>query len=149
MSSVTPASPGNAPHRLACLHVHARYGRQGADRCTKNRLTALLPMLWTIRDPRFTVLLGMHQGCTNSPASSENLGTLAPVRWPVKLPGAPDIWALCPATSSCPSRHLHEPLSMYASLVTYYSVFSLKQLDEGAVHLYLLCFVYHRYQKPP
>ena len=32
-------------------------------------------------------------------------------------------------------------------LVTYYSVFRLKQLDEGIVHIYLLCFVYHRYQK--
>jgi TnpA family transposase len=41
----------------------------------------------------------------------------------------------------------HENIRYYASLVTYYSVFRLKQLAEGIVHLYLLCFVYHRYQK--
>jgi len=41
----------------------------------------------------------------------------------------------------------NENIRYYASLVTYYSVFRLKQLDEGIVHLYLLCFVYHRYQK--
>jgi len=41
----------------------------------------------------------------------------------------------------------NENMKYYASLVTYYSVFRLKQLDEGIVHLYLLCFVYHRYQK--
>jgi TnpA family transposase len=40
-----------------------------------------------------------------------------------------------------------ENIRYYASLVTYYSVFRLKQLDEGIVHLYLLCFVYYRYQK--
>ncbi len=33
------------------------------------------------------------------------------------------------------------------ALVTYYSVFRLRQLDEQMVYLYLLCFVYHRYQK--
>ncbi len=31
--------------------------------------------------------------------------------------------------------------------MTYYSVFRLRQLDEQIVHIYLLCFVYHRYQK--
>ena len=41
----------------------------------------------------------------------------------------------------------NENIKYDASLVTYYSVFRLKQLDEGIVHLYLLCFVYHRYQK--
>jgi hypothetical protein len=41
----------------------------------------------------------------------------------------------------------NESLTYYASLVTYYSVFRLKQLDEWLVHLSLLCFVYHRYQK--
>ena len=41
----------------------------------------------------------------------------------------------------------NENIRYYASLVTYYSVFRLTQLDEGLVHLYLLCFVYHRYQK--
>ena len=35
----------------------------------------------------------------------------------------------------------------YASLVSYYSVFRLKQLHQRIVHVYLLCFVYHRYQK--
>jgi hypothetical protein len=32
-------------------------------------------------------------------------------------------------------------------LVSYYSVFRLKQLNERTVHVYVLCFVYHRYQK--
>jgi TnpA family transposase len=41
----------------------------------------------------------------------------------------------------------NESIKYYASLVTYYSVFRLKQLDEWIVHLYLLCFVFHRYQK--
>jgi hypothetical protein len=31
--------------------------------------------------------------------------------------------------------------------VTYDSVFRLKRLDAWAVSLYLLCFVYHRYQR--
>ena len=38
-------------------------------------------------------------------------------------------------------------LATYALLVTYYSVFRLKQLDERLVHVYLLCFVYHPYQR--
>jgi hypothetical protein len=41
----------------------------------------------------------------------------------------------------------NESIKYYASLVTYYSVFRLGQLDERIVHIYLLCFVYHRYQK--
>lgn len=41
----------------------------------------------------------------------------------------------------------NESVKYYASLVTYYSVFRLKQLDEWLSHLYLLCFVYHRYQR--
>jgi TnpA family transposase len=41
----------------------------------------------------------------------------------------------------------NESIKYYASLVSYYSVFRLKQLDEWIVYLYLLCFVYHRYQK--
>lgn len=40
-----------------------------------------------------------------------------------------------------------ESINYYASLITYYSVFRLKQLEEWIVYLYLLCFVYHRYQK--
>lgn len=40
-----------------------------------------------------------------------------------------------------------ESIKYYASLVTYYSVFRLKQLTEGTVYVYLLCFVYHRYQR--
>ena len=40
-----------------------------------------------------------------------------------------------------------ESIKYYASLVTYYSVYRLKQLAEGMVHMYLLCFVYHRYQR--
>jgi len=41
----------------------------------------------------------------------------------------------------------NENIKYYASLVTYYSVFRLRQLDEWIVYIYLLCFVYHRYQK--
>ncbi len=41
----------------------------------------------------------------------------------------------------------NESIKYYASLVTYYSVFRLRQLDEQIVYIYLLCFVYHRYQK--
>lgn len=41
----------------------------------------------------------------------------------------------------------NESIKYYASLVTYYSVFRLKQLDEQLVTVYLLCFIYHRYQR--
>lgn len=41
----------------------------------------------------------------------------------------------------------NESIKYYASLVAYYSVFRLNQLDERTVHIYLLCFVYHRYQR--
>jgi hypothetical protein len=41
----------------------------------------------------------------------------------------------------------NESIKYYASLVTYYSVFRLKQLDKGRGYLYLLCFIYHRYQR--
>ncbi|EKU96540.1 transposase, TnpA family, partial [Leptolyngbya sp. PCC 7375] len=40
-----------------------------------------------------------------------------------------------------------ESIKYYASLVTYYSVFRLKRLAQSMVHVYLLCFVYHRYQR--
>ncbi len=40
-----------------------------------------------------------------------------------------------------------ESIKYYASLVTYYSVFRLKRFDEFLVYLYLICFVYHRYQR--
>jgi hypothetical protein len=40
-----------------------------------------------------------------------------------------------------------ESIKYYASLVSYYSVFRLKQLNEHTARIYLLCFVYHRYQK--
>jgi TnpA family transposase len=41
----------------------------------------------------------------------------------------------------------NEGITYYASLVTYYSVFRLQQLDPALVALYLLCFVFHRYQR--
>jgi len=41
----------------------------------------------------------------------------------------------------------NESVKYYASLVGYYSVFRLKRLNEWIVYVYLLCFVYHRYQK--
>jgi hypothetical protein len=41
----------------------------------------------------------------------------------------------------------NESIKHYASLVTYYSVFRLKRFDLFLVYLYLICFVYHRYQR--
>lgn len=41
----------------------------------------------------------------------------------------------------------NESIKYYASLVTYYSVFRLERFDESLVQLYLLCFIYHRYQR--
>jgi len=41
----------------------------------------------------------------------------------------------------------NESIKYYASLVSYYSVFRLKQLDGRVVEIYLLCFIYHRYQR--
>ncbi len=41
----------------------------------------------------------------------------------------------------------NEGVNYYASLVGYYTVFRLKQLDEYLVYLYLICFAYHRYQQ--
>ncbi|MEM9008534.1 MAG: Tn3 family transposase [Cyanobacteria bacterium P01_F01_bin.86] len=40
-----------------------------------------------------------------------------------------------------------ESIKYYASLVTYYSVFRLKRLAQSMVHVYLLCFIFHRYQR--
>lgn len=41
----------------------------------------------------------------------------------------------------------NESIKYYASLINYYSVFQMSQLEESLAHVYLLCFVYHRYQK--
>lgn len=41
----------------------------------------------------------------------------------------------------------NESIKYYASLVDYYSVYKLKRLNEWIVYVYLLCFVYHRYQR--
>lgn len=41
----------------------------------------------------------------------------------------------------------NERIRCYTTLVSYYSVFSLSQLNERLVYTYLLCFVFHRYQK--
>jgi TnpA family transposase len=41
----------------------------------------------------------------------------------------------------------NESVTYYASLVSYYSVYKLKRLKTGPVALYLLCFVFHRYQR--
>ncbi|HCY35509.1 MAG TPA: Tn3 family transposase, partial [Candidatus Margulisbacteria bacterium] len=40
-----------------------------------------------------------------------------------------------------------ESVKYYASLVSYYSVYKLKRLNDWIVYVYLLCFVYHRYQR--
>lgn len=41
----------------------------------------------------------------------------------------------------------NESIKYFASLVNYYSVYKLKRLDDWLVYVYLLCFVYHRYQR--
>src|SRR5712691_5569930 len=41
----------------------------------------------------------------------------------------------------------HESVTYYASLVGDYSVYKLKRFEEATAHVYLLCFVYHRYQR--
>ena len=41
----------------------------------------------------------------------------------------------------------NESVKYYASLVGYYSVYKLKRLNPWMVYVYLLCFVYHRYQR--
>jgi TnpA family transposase len=41
----------------------------------------------------------------------------------------------------------NESIKYYASLVGYYSVFRLKQLNEWTAYIYLICFTYHRYQQ--
>ncbi|MHC4244683.1 MAG: Tn3 family transposase, partial [Planctomycetota bacterium] len=41
----------------------------------------------------------------------------------------------------------NESIKYYSSLVSYYSVYKLKRFDEWTAYVYLLCFVYHRYQR--
>jgi TnpA family transposase len=41
----------------------------------------------------------------------------------------------------------NESVKYYASLVSYYSVYKLKRLNKWVVYLYLVCFIYHRYQR--
>lgn len=41
----------------------------------------------------------------------------------------------------------NESIKYFASLVNYYSVYKLKRLNEWLVFVYLLCFVYYRYQR--
>jgi len=54
----------------------------------------------------------------------------------------------CLAKSLLPYLSIsNESIKYYASLVTYYTVFSLRRFNEWIVYVYLLCFVYHRYQK--
>jgi TnpA family transposase len=40
-----------------------------------------------------------------------------------------------------------ESIKYYASLVSYYSVYKLKRFEVWTAYIYLLCFVYHRYQR--
>jgi len=54
----------------------------------------------------------------------------------------------CLAKSLLPHLSIsNENIKYYASLVTYYSVFRLRRLNEWIVYVYFLCFAYHRYQK--
>jgi hypothetical protein len=41
----------------------------------------------------------------------------------------------------------NESIKYYASLVSYYAVFQLHQLNPALVAVYLVCFIYHRYQR--
>jgi len=41
----------------------------------------------------------------------------------------------------------NDSVTYYAALVDYYTVQKLQQMPIGMVHLYLLCFILHRYQK--
>ena len=41
----------------------------------------------------------------------------------------------------------NESIKYYASLISYYTVFRLKQRDEDLARIYLLCYVHFRYQK--
>lgn len=40
----------------------------------------------------------------------------------------------------------NESTKYYASLINYYSVFQMKQRDDALIQVYLLCFIYYRYQ---
>jgi TnpA family transposase len=52
------------------------------------------------------------------------------------------------ATKILPYLNLsNESIKYYGSLVAYYSVYKLKRLSQQDVRLYLLCFVYHRFQR--
>jgi TnpA family transposase len=41
----------------------------------------------------------------------------------------------------------NESIKYYASLVSYYSVYKLKRFNKWTTYVYLLCFIYHRYQR--
>ena len=41
----------------------------------------------------------------------------------------------------------NESIKYYASMINYYSVFQMNQLEKNQAYIYLLCFVYHRYQR--
>lgn len=41
----------------------------------------------------------------------------------------------------------NESIKYYASLVSYYTVHQLRQRQDDLIRIFLLCFVYHRYQK--
>lgn len=40
----------------------------------------------------------------------------------------------------------NENVKQYAGFIDYYTAYKLKQLNEGKAFLYLLCFIYHRFQ---
>ena len=47
-----------------------------------------------------------------------------------------------------PQLHIsNESIKYYASLVSYYTVFQLHQFNPALVAVYLVCFIYHRYQR--
>ena len=41
----------------------------------------------------------------------------------------------------------NESIKYYASMINYYSVFQMNQLEKNQAYIYLLCFVHHRYQR--
>jgi TnpA family transposase len=38
-------------------------------------------------------------------------------------------------------------IAYYASLANYYTIYDLRRFDPGQTHLYLLCYIWHRYRK--
>jgi hypothetical protein len=116
----------------------------------QNRLTALLPhYLGPSETHVLTVLLEDAPGLYASTRLKREPRDFSAREMAREIGRGHQIYELYELTKKL-LLHLdisNENIRYYASLVTYYSVFRLKQLDEGIVYLDLLGFVYYRYQK--